>query len=486
MPAENYLRNLDKGVRGLSSRRSLLALADLAAARSLEIYLVGGTVRELVLGRPSPDLDLAVSSQTLDLARDLAQTLGGTFVLLDEKERTARVVWGKEILDLAEFRAPTLEGDLRGRDFTLNALALDLKAVLGRRALELVDPLGGLADLKQGLIRMVAPENLAYDPLRLLRAYRFAATHGLVISPETARAIGQYVALFPRVAGERVHQELFLLLGAPRAAPVLREMDRIGLLNQVLPELADMKGVAQDGFHHLDVFHHALETVAHLEEVLARPQDFFGELTPEVARYAAAAPRPVLLKLAALFHDVGKPQVQERRQDPDRYTFYYHEKVGVEIFTAAALRLRMSNEESRAVVKLIQLHMRPFLLMPLFRRGRLSIRALGRLVRAARRDLPGLFTLAMADSLAAQGSQKPPDSEQTLADLADAAYRFLKERLEPQELQPRLLSGHDLIKVLGLQPGPRFRHLLTAVEEAQWEGDVTTREEALKLVRRLL
>jgi len=158
----------------------------------------------------------------------------------------------------------------------------------------------------------------------------------------------------------------------------------------------------------------------------------------------------------------------------------------VEIFTAAALRLRMSNEESRAVVKLIQLHMRPFLLMPLFRRGRLSIRALGRLVRAARRDLPGLFTLAMADSLAAQGSQKPPDSEQTLADLADAAYRFLKERLEPQELQPRLLSGHDLIKVLGLQPGPRFRHLLTAVEEAQWEGDVTTREEALKLVRRLL
>jgi poly(A) polymerase len=486
MPTETYLKNIAEGVHTLSSRRSLHALAELAARRNLEVYLVGGTVRELALGRLSPDLDLAVSSQTLDLARELAQALGGTFVLLDEKERTARVVWGTDILDLAEFRAPTLEGDLRGRDFTFNSLALDLTAVLGRDSLKLFDPVGGLADLEQGLIRMVAPENLAYDPLRLLRAFRFAATHGFRLSPETAAAIGRYAGLFPQVAGERVHQELFLLLAASRAAPVFREMDRTGLLIQVFPDLADMKGVAQNGFHHLDVFHHALETMAQLEEVLARPSNFFGELAPEVARYAAPAPRPALLKLAALFHDAGKPKVQDRRLDPDRYTFYYHEKVGVEIFTNAALRLRMSNEEIRAVVKLVQLHMRPFLLMPLFRQRRLSIRALGRLARAARRDLPGLFTLAMADSLAAKGSQKPPDSEQTLADLADAAYRFLKERLEPQERQPRLLSGHDLIKDLGLKPGPRFKRFLTAVEEAQWEGTVRTREEALDLVRQLL
>lgn len=486
MPAETFLKNLEQGARRLSSRRSLQALANLAAARSLEVHLVGGTVRELALGRASPDLDVAVSRQTLELARELADTLGGTFVLLDEKERTARVVWRQEILDLAEFRAPNLEGDLRGRDFTFNALALDLEAVLGRRPLKLFDPLGGLADLELGRIRMVAPENLACDPLRLLRAYRFAATHGFAVSPETAAAIERYAGRFSRVAGERVHQELFLLLAAPQAAPVLREMDRVGLLTQIFPEVVDMKGVTQDGFHHLDVFHHALETVAHLEEVLARPRSFFNELAPEVAGYTAAAPRPVLLKMAALFHDVGKPQVQERRQAPDRYTFYYHEKVGVEIFTAAALRLRMSNEESRGVIKLIQLHMRPFLLMPQFRRGQLSVRALGRLVRAARPDLPGLFALAMADSLAAQGSQKPPDSERVLADLADAAYRFLKERLEPQERRPRLVSGHDLIKVLGLKPGPRFRALLTAVEEAQWEGAVRTREEALELVRRLL
>jgi poly(A) polymerase len=193
----------------------------------------------------------------------------------------------------------------------------------------------------------------------------------------------------------------------------------------------------------------------------------------------------VLLKLAALFHDVGKPQVQGRRTDPDRYTFYYHERVGVEIFTRAALRLRFSQAETKAVTRLITLHMRPFLLLPAFREGELTPRALGRLVRAARPDLPGLFILAMADSLAGQGPQKPGDAEMVLANLADTALRFLKERIEPQERQPRLLTGHDLIKVLGLEPGPRFREILTAVEEAQWEGAIHSRQEALELARSL-
>ena len=478
--------NLLLGARRLKSRRALKVLGELAASRQVEVYLVGGTVLELALGRAAPDLDLAVSAQTLDLARDLAAALGGTFVLLDEKERTARVVWGEDILDLAEFRAPTLEGDLNGRDFTLNALALDLAAILQGRPPVLADPCGGLEDLSRGWLKMVSAQNLQDDPLRLLRAYRFVATHGFTISPETIFAIRKYVPEFSRVAGERVHQELFLLLMAPRAGAVLKEMDHTGLLLQIFPELADLKGVEQNGFHHLDVFSHSLETVACLEEVLAAPGNFFQQLAPEVARYAAVRPKAALLKLAALFHDVGKPQVQERRVRPERYTFYHHERVGLELFAGLAERLRFSQAEVKTVTTLINLHMRPFLLMPAFRQGELSLRALGRLVRAVRAELPGLFALAMADSLAGQGPQKPADSEAVLSDLADTAYRFLKERLEPQERLPKLLTGHDLIKVLGLKPGPKFRRLLTAVQEAQWEGLVNTRQEALEMVRRLL
>jgi poly(A) polymerase len=191
------------------------------------------------------------------------------------------------------------------------------------------------------------------------------------------------------------------------------------------------------------------------------------------------------LKLAALFHDAGKPRVRDWRTDPERYTFYYHEKVGLEIFAGVAQRLHLSNAETRLVSTLIHLHLRPFLLLPAFRERELSFRALGRLVRAARADLPGLFALAMADSLAGEGPQKPADAETVLAELADEAYRFLKERLEPQERLPRLITGADLIR-LGLKPGPQFRQILTAVEEAQWEGVVGSREDALRLVRHLL
>ncbi|MCK9376972.1 MAG: HD domain-containing protein [Syntrophobacterales bacterium] len=478
------LDNLQQGSRGLASRRSLLTLAELAASRALEVYLVGGSVRELALGGTTPDLDLAVSAQTLELARDLATALGGTYVLLDEAERAARVVRGEEILDLAEFRAPTLKEDLQARDFTLNALAVELKAILGRAPLALIDPCGGLPDLSRGVLRLIAPENFRADPLRLLRAYRFAATHGFQITPETTAAIQSTAPEFPRVAGERVHQELFLLLAAPAAAPVLAAMEAAGLLAQVFPELEDMKGVEQNGFHHLDVFGHSMATVAGLEEVLAAPAAYFGEMAAEVDRYAHTHPKAVLLKLAALFHDAGKPRVRDRRSDPDRYIFYYHEKAGLEIFSQVAARLRCSQAETKTVTMLIQAHMRPFLLLPAFRERELSFRALGRLVRAARPELAGLFALAMADSLAGQGELKPPDSEAVLADLADAAYRFLKERLEPQEQHPKLVNGHDLIR-LGLTPGPQFRQLLSAVEEAQWEGLIRTRQQALEMVQRL-
>jgi poly(A) polymerase len=480
-----FMQNLLAGAGQLRSRQVLVRLHHLAASRSARVYLVGGSVREMALGRSSPDLDVAVSAHALELARALADDLGGTFVLLDEKERTARVVWRGEVVDLAEFRAPTLEGDLRARDFTWNAMALDLEEILESRPPAFADPCRGLEDLSQGVVRMVAPENLAYDPLRLLRAYRFAATHSFALTPATTAAIRGYLPEFSRVAGERVHQELLLLLAASRSGPAVAAMNQVGLLSSIFPELADLKGVEQNGYHHLDVFNHSLQAMIYLDDILSTPGKFFGALAEELHRYLHSDAKAALVKLAALFHDAGKPRVREWRTDPDRYTFYYHEKVGIEIFTAAALRLRFSQAEIKTVTTLIKLHMRPFLLLTAFRERELSWRALGRLVRAARPEFAGLFALAMADSLAGQGSLKPADSESVLADLADAALNFLKEHLEPLERQPKLISGHDLIR-LGLEPGPRFREILTAVEEAQWEGQVTTRAAALEMAQRLL
>ncbi len=473
-------------IRILAQHRALQVLAELAGARQLQVYLVGGTVRELLLGREIHDLDLAVNRQALDLAAALAATLGGTFVLLDDQERSARVVWQGQDLDLTEFRAPDLPGDLRKRDFSLNAMAIDLQALGRQEDPEIIDPWGGRDDLAAGRLQLLRPENFRKDPLRLLRAFRFAASHGFELTAEVREAIRQYGPAMAGTPGERIHQELFRLLAAPRAYPVLRQMEELGFLGRILPELEDMKGVRQDGYHHLDVFEHSLTAVSQLEKVLAAPGAFFKEAAGYVADYARQDKKAALLKLAALFHDAGKPPTQEFREDQGRYTFYHHERVGVEIFQGVAARLRFSQEEARTVTRLIDLHMRPFLLLPDYRQGALSQRALGRFIKAGRPELPGVFILAMADSLAGQGALKPPEAEAVLADFCDQVYFFLKERVEPLEQRPRWLTGDDLIQELDLKPGPEFRRLLTAVEEAALEGRVQSRAEALALVGELV
>ena len=168
--------DLTARIRILARHRALQVLAELAADRHLQVYLVGGTVRELLLGREIHDLDLAVSRQTLDLAKALATALGGTFVLLDETERSARVVWQGQDLDLTEFRAPDLPGDLRKRDFTLNAMAMDLQALFRPAHPEIIDPWGGRETWPPGRLQLLLPENFLQDPVRLVRAFRFAAT----------------------------------------------------------------------------------------------------------------------------------------------------------------------------------------------------------------------------------------------------------------------------------------------------------------------
>ncbi len=348
----------------------------------------------------------------------------------------------------------------------------------------IIDPWGGREDLAAGRLQLLAAENFLADPLRLLRAFRFAATHGFKLTMEVQGAVRQYGSAIADMAGERIHQELFRLLEAPQAFPVLRQMEELDFLGQILPELAEMKGVAQNGYHHLDVFDHSLQAVAQLEKILAAPEAFFKKTAAYVADYAGQVKKRPLLKLAALFHDAGKPATQNFREDQERYTFYHHEQLGVEIFARVAARLRCSLEESRTVTRLIDLHMRPFLLAAgLPNKGKLSQRALNRFIKAARPELPGVFILAMADSLAGQGALKPPDAEAVLADFCDQVYVFLTERVEPMEQRPRWLTGDDLIKEFGLTPGPEFRRLLTAVEEAAVEGIINNREEALDLVQ---
>lgn len=486
-----------------------------AAQLQPPLYIAGGAVRDWLRGQFSRDLDFTLPAGAVEFARRLAAELGGAFVLLDAEHDVARVVWHDLNLDFSGFRegAVTIEEDLGKRDFTINSLAIPLLMTgdNGRHG-ELIDPHGGRRDLEAGVIRAVHPQAFVADPLRLLRAYRFQATlelpasgeepalpgaGGFCLAPETVELIAQGVAagLIARVAGERVRAEMDAILAAPRGAEALAAMAVVapgsapdsGLLFQVLPELAAGVGLAQPDSHHLAVTDHCIEAVAGLERVLSDPADFFPEFHGELAAWLADPAHPdreLSLRWAALLHDLGKAAALRLREG--KITFHNHDRIGAELCLGLARRLRFSRRRGELVQLLVANHMWPFHLANARWRQGITVRACLRLVRALGDDLPALFLLAMADSLAGRGPGKPADMERNLASLYAEVTRVARERIEPVLSLPPLLDGHDLQTLCGLRPGPVFKEILAGLVQARVEGAVNDREEALAWVERFM
>lgn len=465
-----------------------LRLALRQLARHQPMYVAGGAVRDWLMGLAAGDLDFTVAGGALACARELARLLDGTFVLLDADEDVARVVWRGLTLDVSAFRngSVTIEEDLCQRDFTVNSMAVSLDPESGGLApdLRLIDPLGGAADLAAMILRANGEAGLLSDPLRLLRAYRFMATLGFVIDRQTAALIIEHGRLLLEPAKERVRHELDLLMGAPGAFAAIKLMARHGLLRVLFPELALGCGLIQPASHHLDVFEHSLEALAFMEKILALPGLYFpGQDGAFALDNAGNTAR--LLKWAALFHDLGKPGSQ--RLLAGRITFYNHDRIGAAVFSAIADRFRWAGDDRRRVAKLIAMHMWPFHLSNARRRlGRISRKACLRLVRAAGPDLASLFALAMADSLAGQGAEKPLGLEADLAALFSEVGEVYDAHIQPTLAGPPLLNGHDLTAVFSLKPGPLFREILDGLLVARVEGLINDRTQALLWVENFL
>jgi len=449
--------------------------------------VAGGAVRDWLRGNVAQDLDFTVPAGAITFARQLAKRLGGAFVLLDAEEGAARVVWQGYCVDVADFRerALTIDEDLKRRDFTINALAVRMAADGEGLAppYNIIDPTGGVVDLAKQLIRHPAPEAFQRDPLRLLRAYRFQAALGFALVPETIALIAVERTLIRQSAGERIAYELDRILATPAAAKSLEAMAASGLLFEVLPELRPGVGMAQPSSHHLDVFAHGLRTVACLAEVCGEPGRFFSE-PAALNDYLVQERQRLHLAWAALFHDVGKPARLAVREG--RITFYNHDRAGREIFDEAAYRLRFSREKRERVGRLIAHHMWPFHLNNARLKTGITPRACLKLIKSIGAELPGLFLLAMADSLAGEGPGKPPGMEASLADLYAEVMRVYESRIRSVLAGPPLLTGHDLKAYFGLAPGPIFGVLMEELEKVRVEGDVRTRDEALAWVRRFL
>ncbi len=468
----------------------------------VRVYLVGGAVRDALRGRASHDLDFSVRGDARVAARRVADALGAAYYPLHDDFDAGRVVIrdadGRYVLDFVGLHPDGLEADLRARDFTLNAIAVNVRAPQ-----ELLDPLGGASDLLKGVLRACSPTSLQDDPVRVLRAVRLAASLDLHIQADTRRQIREAVPGLERVSPERIRAELMRILGGPRPAASLRALDVLDVLPLVLPETAALKGVGQSPPHVYDVWEHTLAVVDRLDALLDAlgpaydaetsannlalghavlrlgryRRQFTGHLaaetTPDVTRRA-------LLFFAALYHDIAKPAT--RQVEPSgRVRFFGHDTEGAGVAARRGRALHLSAEEIRIIKTAVRHHMRPLLLsqhpdMP-------TRRAIYRFFRDTRDVGVDICLLSLADFLGTYGPALPQDAWARHVDVIRALLEAWWERAEESVSPPPLLNGRDLIETFDLSPGPQIGRLLETVREAQAAGQVESREAALALVR---
>ncbi len=484
----------------IEPRTSLLLtkVGNFLAEQDVKSYLVGGFVRDVLLGRDTADIDIAVASDALEIAPKVATALGGKYVLLDEANRIGRVVVSKEEgrweLDLSTFKG-NVEQDLARRDFTIDAMAVDLSRLgEGYTDVQLIDPFNGWNDLHQGVIRAVAKTAFESDAARLLRAVRLAAELGFSIDNETEALIRRYSYLIANVAGERVREELLRLLAISQAGYFLPCLDELGLLTAMIPELAQTKGVKQPKEHFWDVFDHSIQTVATADFVLRQGAWEYADeavlaITPWSAvlaqhfdlKVSSGSTRRLLLKLAALFHDIAKPQTRAI-DEGGRIRFLGHAKEGAAIAVNILEKLRFSAKEVKLVEMMVRYHLRPG---QMSNNGLPSHRAIYRYFRDTGEAGIDILFLSLADHLATRGPQLNLAHWQEHAQVVEyiLAQHFQEEGLVAP---PKLIDGHDLIKIFGMSPGPKIGEFLEAVREAQASGEVTTKEEALFYIRERL
>lgn len=470
-----------------------------------EVYLVGGAVRDLLMNRLSPDLDFALPSSGISLARSVANSLKADFMVLDGERDTGRVVLTNEdgsftYLDFAAFRGRTLEEDLRDRDFTINALALD------PRDMTIIDPLDGANDIRAKIIRACAPTSMSHDPVRILRGVRQAAAFGFAIEKNTRAWMKEAVGRIEKVTVERLRDEVFKILGGPKASASIRALEMLGALQHLMPELLKMKGVTQSPPHIHDVWTHTLSVLDHLDDLLSTlslefdaektSELFMGLISLKIGRYreqiAAHMAKPLnpnrlhrsLLFLAALYHDVCKPETKSLDEN-GRIRFFDHDLKGAEVVADRARSFNLSNDEIERLDSIVRHHMRfHFFAERLLKENQPpSRKAIYRFFRDSGWAGVDLVLLGLADVRGVWGNTLTQETWAAHLDIARILFENYWER--PQEVvnPPRLLDGNELMKELRLKPGRIVGRLLEFIRENQASGKIKSRDDAIELAR---
>jgi poly(A) polymerase len=472
----------------LKDRGLLETILRTANKRKVKLYLVGGYLRDILLGREkeNPDIDFCLRHGAINFGREAARKIKGGFVILDKTHGCSRVV--KRIkdkiytLDFTDFRGKTIEDDLLHRDFTINALSIELERLCAAKNIEdlIIDPYKGRRDLGRKIVRLVNKRAFDEDPLRVLRAFSLASIFDFKIDKETLKAIKLKARGLSKVSYERIRDELFKILERPNSFSYLEQLDKLKILKTIIPEIEVMRGIKQGPYHHLDVWQHTLETIRQLELLITELKD-----NPEVQDYldeiiSPARSRRALIKLGALLHDIGKPQAL-RRED-GKTKFHGHERIGLDIAQNIAPRLKLSNDETDSLEKMVLWHLRPGYLAD---NEEITPRAIFRYFRDTQKEGVSILLISMADQRATKG---PLTSQGSRIHHEKVVLNLIKEhfRRKKEKKLPRLISGDDLLEKFKLEPSPLIGKILREIEELQAIGKIKNKKEALGAARKLL
>lgn len=415
-----------------------------------DCFLVGGCIRDYFLSKTTPDRDIVTLGSSCDLALDIAQKTGGTFIELDSENQIYRVVLQDKItyFDISHALEDDILKDAKRRDFTLNSIFYDFKEQ------KIFDPCDGVDSLLKNVLKTHSLKNFDDDPLRMLRVFRFIAQYNFNLDDEILNYIEQEKKNIEKCAKERVNQELVKLFGGKYAPEALLLADDCKFLSEIFPFVDEIKKIPPNTHHHLDLFHHCIETMRTVHT------------------------NNPMLKFAAFCHDIGKPKTHTI-EPSGRHRFIGHDKVGAELIKPILANLKFSKKQIEYISLMVANHIYPSALMS----GEdVQEKAMIRFIRKLNPYIEDIIELARADRLCARGPLVSDEMVENNLNNLDKLYNFYLKIKPRLEALPKLLDGREIMENLNIKPSPVLGKIINALEEEQIEGRIKTKEEAEKFV----
>lgn len=458
-------------------------LATLAARRKVNIWLVGGFLRDsyLKLSKPLRDFDFCVEKNTTALAREFARKLKAKCIVLDKHTESLRVIVKREGIvytyDFTRMRGKDLSADLALRDFSVNSLAVDIR----HKPFKLIDCYQGLRDLKSKTARIIKKRVIADDPLRILRGFSLLSNYGFKIEPISLKVMVKNKRLIKRVSKERISEELFKILASNSCHRAVKLLDKFKIIDEIIPEISQMRGVYQGAYHHLKVWQHCLETLRQFEllnqKVFLKDKAVSQYLSEPIAQGHS---RLQIVKLACLLHDIGKPAAKRRTNK--KTIFHTHEKIGRDMVAKIGRDLRFSAREIEMLKKLTFWHLRPGYLADQLTPTQ---RAVYRFFRDTQEEGVGVVVLSLADWRATRGPLtngcKRKKHEKVMLSLVDKYFTASKKKP-----LVKLVDGYDIMKKFKIEPGRLVGEILTKIKEEQALGKIASKAAAYCLAKEII